>query len=153
MDDDLIYPPDYSERTIAFLESMERKIVVTLHGRYFKKMPLVSYDRDKAKFHAYRCLNDVNGNDQIHVGGTGVMLCHTDTLKLSMADFNRPNMADIWMSMQAAIQEVPIYCVEHKEGCLIYIESMRNKYTIYDSGRSGDIYQTEVVNAFNWPDI
>jgi hypothetical protein len=153
LDDDLIYPQNYSERMIEFLKSVGGNAAVSLHGRKFNKLPLKSYYHDTANYQNFRCLDQVQGDHRIHVGGTGVMLCHTDTLSLSISHFERPNMADIWMSIQAAIQDVPMYCLGHEKGWIKYIESMLDKYTIYSADHNRDQFQTKVVNDFDWPDF
>ena len=141
-DDDLIYPPDYTQTLINKLDEYG-PVIVTCHGRVFPKGPHESYYA--SKIITCHCLSDVPMDCLVHVGGTGVMAFHTDTIDIRYEDFKEPNMADIWLAKQAYEQYVPIICIEHREG---WIKALPVKDTIWDNYSTRDEVQTEAINSF-----
>lgn len=140
-DDDLVYPPDYVEKMIKGI--LRYECIVTLHGRSFYNLPVLNYYSSATV--KLRCLGDVDRDQMVHVGGTGVMAFDTERFKLRYSDFMAPNMADVWLARVAAGQGVPIMVLEHKEGYLRYNHPERN---IYGGYHSNCTLQTEVVNSF-----
>jgi hypothetical protein len=39
---------------------------------------------------------------------------HKDTIKLSLKDFPKPNMADIRLGIKAQKEKIPMLCLKHK---------------------------------------
>jgi hypothetical protein len=115
IDDDLAYPSSYVD---YMLEGIERhKCIVTLHGRVYP-VPVVDF-RKWTK--AYRCLNDVQEDVQVNLGGTGVMAFDTAQFKLNVQDLFQPlNMVDCHVAREAWDQKVPIVVLKHSAHYLKY---------------------------------
>lgn len=111
-DDDLEYPVDYVENLLNGIEYYKRKKILTFHGSLLR-FPVRNYYKNRKIFHFK---HDVPEPVPVHVGGTGVMGFHTDTLKLNLADFKELNMADIWVALQAQEQKIGIVVAPHPEG-------------------------------------
>ena len=111
VDDDIEYPTNYVEHMTAKVEEYERKAVVGLHGAVMEQYPRTYYE---SRRHSYRCRETVRGDHYVHVIGTGTTVYHTSTIKLCLDDFKRPNMADIWFSIVAKEQSVPLVVVAHR---------------------------------------
>jgi hypothetical protein len=144
IDDDIIYPNDYSKYLIEKVEEYNRKSIITLHGRSFSSFPIKSYYKSPGRrIHClYKHLND----EFVQFGGTGVMCIHTDLLKnLDINYFEYPNMADIWIGKYAIENNIDIICVEHKDGFLKYQDVVED--TIYSSFYDSDRIQTDLVNS------
>jgi hypothetical protein len=122
IDDDLVYPKTYVQDMIKGIDKFN--CVVTLHGRTYPR-PFTNYYRLE---HNYRCLNPLDKNAYVDVGGTGVMAWHSDRLKVKFSDFKLPNMADIWMSKIAHEQKVPIMVLAHK---INYLQHTRHEDNIF----------------------
>ena len=107
-DDDILYPPDYVEKT---LEAMERHkgSVVTYHGRRLVGKGL-NYYRGHKSFH---CMHPVLEDEFVHVGGTGVMAFDTQIIKPDILAYEPDKMVDILMGLECAKQGVPIVCLKH----------------------------------------
>lgn len=145
-DDDLLYPPDYVETMIRKIEQYGRKALITCHGRTFPKRELKSYYRDKLE--GFRCLGTVDRDVQVDSGGTGVMAWHSDLWRPEMDWFKAPNMADVFIAVEAKIRNIPIICIEHKEG---WIESTpEGYYGIWNQHINDDKLQTYYFNEV-WP--
>ena len=144
IDDDLIYPKNYSDYMIEKYLYYDCKRVVTLHGRSFKSFPISSYYRGNKI--AYRCLGDVVNDVNVQFGGTGVMLIHTDLFKLPINYIKHPNMADIWVGNYCYENNIQIVCVKHDSNFLDYQSEVGND-TIHNKTAFSDKTQTNVVNG------
>ena len=143
IDDDIIYPSNYSEYMINKYNQYDGKYVVTLHGRTFLNSPINSYYR--SPHISYRCLGNVNNDTIIQFGGTGVMMFHTNLLKFNYTKILKPNMGDIWLSIFAKEKNIKIMCLKHMSSFLEYQKDVGNE-TIFDNYKMNDDYQTKLVN-------
>lgn len=140
-DDDLIYPQGYVGYMINGVK--QHGGIVSLLGKRYDKRPIAS---SRSGYTAlYRCLTRVNGDHEVHLGGTGAMALHTDSIKLTMENFPKPNMADIWVAKAAHEQGVKITALGHPAR---YVEHKRYSRRIWITERHNDAYQTEVLNSF-----
>lgn len=92
----------------------------------------------------YRCLNSVVGDHEINCIGTGTLMFDTSMIKLSMADFPYPNMADILFSKVAVSQGVKLMAVEHKAGVVGYLHP---KDTIWNQTKDYSLH-TSILKEF-----
>jgi hypothetical protein len=139
-DDDLIYPPDYVKYMIKGI--VKYKCPVTLHGKTYPR-PFKSFGDTMAN---YRCLDTVDSDGRVDVGGTGVMAWHTADLKIKYSDIQSKNMADCWFAKAAHEQGVRIMCLAHKQGSLL---DQRPVETIWIQEKAkGFKEQTEILKSF-----
>jgi hypothetical protein len=139
-DDDLIYPKNYVGYMISGVKRYN--CACSLHGRKYSR-PVIGFQRS---FTGYPCLNDVNSDVQVDIGGTGVMCYHTDIVKVKYSDFKLRNMADIWFGKLCKEQGVNIMCLAHRQGCLGY---QAPAYTIWDEeNEKGFVDQTKLLQSF-----
>lgn len=144
-DDDIIYPADYVETMIEAIEGYKRKAVVSLHGRTFKKPPITNYySHCSAKPH---CRFDLDEDVQVHCPGTGVLAFHSDTINISLKDFQSKNMADLWFGIAAQKQNVPCLAIAHK-GDWIKVQEVGN--TIHSTGHRNPKLITKFTNSIKW---
>lgn len=141
VDDDLIYPKNYTEYMIDKFNQYGGESIITLHGRNFNRFPINSYYNSKGD--RYHCLDTIKKDVKVQFGGTGVMCFHTNLLKVGLDYFKHPNMADIWISKIAKEKGIPITCVSHDKNYLSYIKQTE---TIFDSHLNNDEIQTNIVN-------
>lgn len=147
IDDDLIYPDNYSDFMIEKFESYGKRYIVTLHGRTFHRYPVESYYR--SPHHNLRCLGTVEKDVLVDFGGTGVMMFHTDLLKFPIAEIKYPNMADIWLAKFAKENGIRIACLAHNDKFLKY-QSEVGANTIFDIYKFNDTPQTNLANSINF---
>lgn len=145
IDDDIIYPPNYADYMIKKYEEYEGKYIVTLHGRSFSTFPIRSYYNSAS--HHYPCLGNVGADAIIQVGGTGVMMFHTDLVKFDENYIKTANMADIWIAKYAKEHDINIMVLAHDSNFLKYQESVGSN-TIWDEHHINDSIQTELINSF-----
>jgi len=144
IDDDIIYPSNYSDYMIDGYNKYNEKHIITLHGRSFSGFPIKSYYRSPHL--SFRCLGDVYSDNKVQFGGTGVMLFHTKLLKFDMSEIEHPNMADIWVSKIAKERGLDIICLQHKNDFLKYQYEV-GVNTIWDNNVNSDNIQTNVANS------
>ncbi len=114
-DDDLQYPQEYADYMTD--KCKEYGCPVSLAGKNFRH-PVQSYHRSAVDF--YHCLRDVEGDHQVQVVGTGVLCFNTDQIKVTLDDFPKPNMADLYFAKLAKEQKVRLMALEHKADYLKY---------------------------------
>ncbi|ULB45240.1 tetratricopeptide repeat protein [Limnospira fusiformis KN01] len=146
IDDDLIYPSDYVDTLISTLKKYDNKIIATFHGRTLK-LNAKSYYEDILS--AYRCLKDVNSEEFVHFGGTGVMAFHTNTVQISFEHFKHPNMADIWMGLYARENNIPILVVPHKSKWILHSDKFDLERTIFRKYKNKDYIHSELIKNFD----
>ena len=140
LDDDLEVPNGYVDYMIEGVNRYNG--LVSLHGKTY--LPdFVSFKRWAGN---YRCLGSVSEDiPHINVIGSGICAFHTDRLRVSLADFKRPNMADVWLSKLSTDQGVPMVVLKHDMGYLKYLEPPDS--TIWQNTRDYS-YHESVMRSF-----
>lgn len=138
-DDDLIYPLDYCD----YMESklIQYNCPISLHGKIIKT-PVNSYYKSGIKL---RCLDTVDSDVQVNVIGTGTLAFSTSNFTVNLSDFKQKNMADIWFSVKAHQNNIPLLVAEHQKG---YVKYQQVSNTIYERFKNNDKYQTGIVNQY-----
>lgn len=144
-DDDLIFPEDYCKRMIAKLKEYDNQVIVTCHGRNFNHYPIKSYYRDYQS--KYACLDAVQYDTFVQVGGTGCMAFHTDFFRPEFSEFKNGFMADLFLSLQAQKKKIPILVMAHQKGWIVQQETNGG---IYEKYRNNDKVQTDFFNSWEW---
>jgi len=141
IDDDIIYPRNYTKFMINNVEKYGRKKLITFHGRKYAKFPINSYINSSQLYHFNE---DVYDDAPVHIGGTGVMCFHTDLMKIPMNYFLTPNMADIWVAKYAKEHGIEIICAAHEKG---YIHPQENiQESIFLDSVKDSTLQTKLIN-------
>lgn len=144
-DDDLYYPPNYADYMIEKIDQYDRQYVISLHGRTFLNNPIESYYEGRQE--RVMCLGVSTEDKLMQVCGTGVTAFHSDTLNISMDDFESKNMADVWFAIACEKQGVGRMVVASPRG---YLTSFRPEDSIHLRMRGNDQRQVEAMNAINW---
>ncbi|TIX88823.1 FkbM family methyltransferase [Rhizobium sp. P44RR-XXIV] len=132
-DDDIIYPNDFVARTIGELAQLGGQAVVGVHGAIILQPSLGYYkDRGRAVLHFERAFMR---RRRVHVVATNACAFHSNTVKMTLADFRHRNMADTWLAQYLHREGIPSYIVPRKEGWLLPIEVQRP--TIYEQSSAG----------------
>jgi len=130
VDDDIIYPPDYVKRMTARIEKYNRNKIICVHGTIIEKFPIKDFRRDKKACH-YKSRLDTD--TPVHMVGTGTMAMHTSTMNVSQDMFLKPNMADVWFSLEAQKQKIGLISIERPQKWLIDAGELNKNETIYKS--------------------
>lgn len=120
VDDDLVYPDDYVERTIEGLQE-HPGCIVGYHGW--------TIDDEGDYIDLYRCLDQVDEAAEVDLLGTGVCAFHVDTIRPLLSDFPEPNVAQFWFAVLAARAGVPRVVLPHPDRWFGYVEHRRTMWT------------------------
>lgn len=141
IDDDLIYPENYTQYMVDKVNQYDRKSIITLHARTFNSFPINSfYGRNTSVYHFRQLLNE---DCKVQFGGTGVMCFHTDLFKVPIEYFDRPNMADVWIGKYAKENNIEIVCAKHNAG---FVNQQEFDGSIYNNDLRNDTIQTALTN-------
>lgn len=146
-DDDLIYPPDYAQFMIEYLEKFRKVVgpcVVSLMGRYMRRK-VNSYYRDKGGYIKYDWRTADNLFNFVTFPGTGVMIYHTDDIRFSMEDFPHENMADIQVGIKCERDGVRVIRMPPPRKNWITYQPVPD--TIWDRHKDDDELQTRLANT------
>lgn len=152
-DDDIVYPPDYVNRTVTTIERYGRRAVIGWHGSILAESFRDYYeDRRILSFYV-----NLEHDTPVHILGTGTIGFHPSTIRLALADFKVPNMADVWFGLKGQEQTVPFIVRAHRAGELVPVLDGAQDTAIWrdcienaDSGRNTRSLQNNAVLA-RWP--
>lgn len=116
LDDDLIIPRDYVKRLSDGLDKYGG--VVGFHGRIYT----TPMDDFKEWYKNYTCLRTVDGDYRVNIIGSGCCAFNTESIKLKLSDFKKPNMADVWLSKKATEMKQPMTVLKHNAGDIKYLK-------------------------------
>ena len=139
-DDDLFYPQGYARYMTNGVDRYNG--IVSLLGKVYANRPIKSFRTGFSSI--YRCLTSVKSDHEVDIVGTGAMAFNVDSIKLSVADFPRPNMADLWLSKAAHEQGVPLVALAHPSR---WLDHKKYPWRIWTHD-GHDEYQTEIINSF-----
>ncbi|MGN6090628.1 MAG: hypothetical protein ACTHNT_15205, partial [Actinomycetales bacterium] len=152
VDDDIAYPPDYVAASLSAVERWSRQAVVGWHGSVLSPDIADYYDHSRRRVlhHARHCPSD----EYVHVLGTGALAFHTDTLSISLDDFEQPNLADLYFARLAHRQGVPAVSLAHPAGWAPAIPFPREE-TIWGASvdRTSSSFDTRSVAAGLLPEL
>jgi len=113
VDDDIEYAPFHVQHIIDGIERYGRNAIVGWHGSIFSDDFEEFYNAKYRKVLSFRFLR---GKDtQVHLLGTGVSGFHTDSIGISLEDFLHPNMADVFLAIEAQRQNIPMMVLAHEK--------------------------------------
>jgi hypothetical protein len=146
MDDDLYYPECYIGYLIAKIEQVRRRAVVSLHGRVMAD-EITHWNNSRAAL--FPCLQTVKSDAWAHVGGTGVLGFHSDTLKISTDEFRHRNYDDFEFSILMQRRRIPILIAAHEEGFLKYLH-VPSEETIFNQTIQNPGELTKIAQSIKW---
>jgi|GEM_PF-1890598 len=152
VDDDIVYPKTYIQDTIAAIDRYQRQCVVTYHGRIFHlDRKIESYYKD------YKYCVNYKGTQprdvELHTAGTGVMAFHSSLLSLSLEDFKKTNMADLFFSACCLRKNIRIMGLKHNTGYFTDSSRFDKNNSISYLFHMNDEYQTKFANSLNFKHI
>jgi hypothetical protein len=132
VDDDIKYPSDYVTRMISYIEKYNKRPIVGVHGAVLKLDGFTDYYKDRNLVH-FRNASDIE--KWVHILGTGTVAFHTSAITVKLKDFERPNMADVWFSLLAQTQKVPMLMIPRRLKWLEQIPESLKLDSIYHQSK------------------
>jgi len=149
LDDDFLYPKNYSYKMITTLKKYKDRVPVCVHGSIFGE-PLEWYFERIAVFGSRTALQQ---DRFVSLAGTGTFAFHCNSMNLNFSDFSPTPMCDLQVSIKARKNNLPIVALARQKNWLQLIEEDAsknagldywNRMLIDDKGR------TETAKKFNW---
>ena len=139
-DDDILYSERYAETLIDAIERHERGAFVGLHGSRLRPGSQDFYSADRLVFNfRRRKVNDL----PVQFLGTGVLAYHAGALQVDPAIFCAPNMADVFLGLEAERRRIPMICCAAEAG-LVHPIPVPESPSIY-----GESVANATTSAFN----
>jgi hypothetical protein len=111
VDDDLVYPPDYTYTMVQAIEKYKREAVVGGHGVLFGRSPDPMQPDPRILFsHQAHVPLDM----LVHMLGTGVFAWHADTVDINWQEME-PGKIDEQVAILCQERRVPMICVAHRD--------------------------------------
>lgn len=126
VDDDIIYPQNYVRSMVKEIEKLNRSVVVVVHGANVK-FPTEDYKKSRSVIHFK---NELKRSSFVDMGGCGTLAFHTQTIRPQLKDFPFPFCRDLWFSILAHKQNVPILCISRPSSWLIPLKT--SDVTVWD---------------------
>ena len=150
VDDDIIYPSDYVEKSIAKIEEYNRKCVFSWHGRR-TVLPMTVYRSAKDMIKNCSFQQNVDEDTECHIIGTGVMFFHASTIipKYDFMEMRHMNVSDIHFAQSMDMRQIPTIVAAHNKGwlkALVPVEGISHH-------KDTDKFHVELVNVHNWREI
>jgi hypothetical protein len=119
IDDDILYPIDYSDKMIFGMKSHNNNSIYCVHGTTpdVKKLYNVWANRPSYPFQS-----KLNYDSRVLAPGVGTSCFYTSTLKIDMDWFEYPNISDAYLCCFAYNQNVPIYSIKRENRWLRQLE-------------------------------
>jgi len=103
-DDDIIFPPDYVSTLIPKIKEYNNKAIITLYGEIAKR-PFTRYNKGR---YAIGFFWKSDRDREMDIAGAGCSLFHTDGMRPTLADFPDIYSRDLWFSILAHKNNLPI---------------------------------------------
>ncbi len=150
VDDDIIYPSDYVERSIAKIEEYERKCVLSWHGRQ-TSLPITVYRSAKDMIKNCSFQRNVEEDTECHIIGTGVMFFHTSTIvpKYDVMEMKHTNVSDIHFAQSMDMRGIKTIVAAHDRGwlkALVPVEGISHH-------KENDKFHCDLINVHPWREI
>ncbi len=145
LDDDMLYPPDYTWKMVEKIELHNRLVIAGCGGYTMKEQVNQFYTDRKASWH----ISTNNTQDRpVHILHTALTAWHCSAIDFKYEDCEKPNMGDIWLAIAAQKQEVPMILIERPANWAKPLP-MPVAETIYGRFRNSCHDQTAVFNSWN----
>lgn len=142
VDDDFLYPPDYVSRYLAVLDAFDSRCCVTTHGSIFPERPRWYYERS----HVFSAVQALNAPQLVTLAGSGTFAFRQSELRLRPDDFLAEVMVDLRLSLAAAEQGLPIWCVSRPKSWLRQITNEG----LWEQYRKRITHHTHEIRKHDW---
>lgn len=147
IDDDMVYPKDYTWKMINKIECFNRKAVVGCGGYIMKSVVNHFYNDRAYSWH----ISQPNAADRsVHILHTCLTAWHSSTIQFGYEYCMRPNMGDIWLALAAQAQKVPMILIE-RPADWVKVQAIHPAKTIFGKYKNDCSEQTAIYNSWhNW---
>jgi glycosyltransferase involved in cell wall biosynthesis len=144
IDDDIVYPPDYTNAMLARLKRYRNRCAVGVHGVLMRDKP-AGYFSDRRIVYSFT--KALETERAVNVLGTGTLAFHTGIFdRFSLDEFASAGMVDLYFAVKCKREQVPMITVSRFEGWLVDINP-EPAASLYHEFKGADDRQAELVRA------
>jgi len=140
VDDDIVYPPDYVQRSVQFLNQYDNKVVCGIHASRIKP-GFERYLTDRAILHRSHSLGKAS---RVDVAGTCTAAFHTGILEFDVRQWSTTNMVDLNFALECKQRNIPILAMPRNERWIKCI-SENQADSIFSALKKDDRVQTQLA--------
>jgi len=145
IDDDILYPKDYSEKLISSMKKFDNKIICCVHGSDLNLN--LNCDLYKKRKNPIHFTFELEKTRKVMIPGVGTSCFYVPNFKVNIADFKNKNMSDPYVSVFAKKQKVDIYSIPRKKMWLKPLEGFGK--SIYGNNPHKEIDKLFIDNFKN----
>lgn len=150
VDDDIMYPPDYVEKTLKGLDRHGGRAIVSYHGSLLERNADGSVSKNVVQFRK-TCPADT----RVHMAGTGCGACVPAELGLGFDVFDMPKNTgdDELLAIWARDRRIPMVVLAHPENWLRVNEPVEHTGALWRNGGSYSARLRMLADSGPWPDL
>lgn len=144
IDDDIIYPPDYTNAMLARLQQFGNRCAVGVHGVILRDQPS-GYFSDRRM--VFNFMKPLETEKCVNLLGTGTLAFHTSIFKsFELADFTESGMVDIFFAIACKRLGIPLVAVSRHENWLVDLNPSP-EVSLFHEFKGKDHRQSQLVCA------
>jgi hypothetical protein len=123
VDEDIIYPEDYIESHIHWLQRFDNQVITGFHGAVLPvNEPIQTWQdyKDHRRVHWFR--RGLSTPLPVQIVGTGTMAYHVDTVQFDYRDFQYQRMVDLFIAAHAQCNNIPMITPPRPDEWMVPIE-------------------------------
>lgn len=143
VDDDLIFPPEFSRVMAEKVGSHDRRAIYGTHAILLRQ-PFVNYYDKSARALTFHFGHEIKTDRGAHIGATNALCLHTSAINMRWPDFKYCNSADVWLALHAQDAKIPVLTPARPRNWVregrhanpdetIYASSLKRTRTRFDS--------------------
>jgi len=147
VDDDIVYPSDYVEKSIAKIEEYQRKCVFSWHGR-IQYLPAISYRGKGTNYKNCSFQANVEEDTDCNIIGTGCLFFHTDAInpKYDIMEMCWSNVSDILFAISMNMRQIRTIVPAHNKDWI----KPQAVYEAISYHKDNDKFHIDLINLHNW---
>ena len=116
IDDDILYPPNYAETMIRFMQANNNQFVCCVHANNHRPFQTKDfYTQPRQVIHFTKALTKTRF---AHIPGCGTACLYTPNAKVNWTTFSNNNMSDVYMACLLAKQHIPVVAIAREANWL-----------------------------------
>lgn len=118
MDDDIIFPDNYVQTMSNYLESMNYKVALTVHGSIIPDTASWYYERT----HIFGARKAFSTHKAVNLVGSGTFVYNYKSIPLTFVDFTKEVYVDLNLSLAALNSGIPLIAVKREADWIKFIK-------------------------------
>jgi FkbM family methyltransferase len=135
VDDDLIFPPDFTEIMCAKVRSYGNRAIFAAHGILLRQ-PVDNYYSEKSRAAAFHFSHAMEKDTPVHIAATNAACFHSSAVQMKWSEFKHSNSADIWLALYCQKQNLPVLTPSRPQGWIRQNRNLNTAETIYTHSRT-----------------